>query len=214
MLDHAQQIALVDREIDVEGIDAFYLGQRCADAGRADNISGIHQVSADPAIKGCFYLGIAKIQLGEFDLRLGGEQRRGGRVSLILPAIHLGLRRGILFNQARIASQLFFRVPQRCLLRRNLRIGLLKLGLVLVLLNREQQIAVLNRGTVLKVDFFQISFDARHQRHGITRSGIAGEIEIFGHALGSGLGDRNRRGHRCRSTRIGAAADDAHTDED
>ena len=111
-------------------------------------------MSADPAVKGCFYLGVTEIQLGEFDLRLGREQRRGGRISLILPAIHLGLRRGILFKQARIASQLLFRMPQRCLLRGHLRVRLLKLRFVLILLNREQKIAGLDRGAVLKMDLF------------------------------------------------------------
>ena len=103
---------------------------------------------------------------------------------------------------------------QCCLLRGDLRIRLLKLRLVLILLNGEQEIAGLDRSAVLEVDLFQISFDSRHQRHGVARSRIAGEIEIFGDALDGGLGDGNRRGRRSRSTRIGAAADDAHTDED
>ena len=62
----------------------------------------------------------------------------------------------------------------------------------MILLDGEEKVALLDDGAIGKMDLLQIAFDARYQFDRVYRGGIAGEFDIFGHALdlGDGYGDR------------------------
>ena len=205
-LDDPQQIALVDREVYVDRVDLIDQTKSGLLPHGADNVAGIDEVSADPAVEGRPHRCVTQIELGELDLGLGVENPGFRRFFLVTPLIHLSLRRGILFKQRRVAGKLGGGVPQRCLLCRQLGLRLLELGFVLVLLNREEQVALLHPGAVGEVIFFEIPFYSRDQGNRISRRGIAGKVEVVGDGLGRGFGDGNHRRRRGGTARVFATS--------
>ena len=59
-----------------------------------------------------------------------------------------------------------------------------------MLLNREQQVALLNQRPVGKVDLVQITFHPRDQRHRIHRYRVAGKVEVIRYVLCNRSRDR------------------------
>ena len=92
-----KQVSFVNSKVDIDGINLL-VSARGALSHEADDIQGLPDV--------CLFC-LRTVLLppynsgfnSEFDLRLR-RQECGGGVFLILPAIHLCLRRGILFEQA------------------------------------------------------------------------------------------------------------------
>ena len=192
-LDNAQQIALVDREVYVDRVDLIDQTKGGLLPHGADNVAGIDEMSADPAVEGRPHRCVTQIELGELHLGLGVENAGFRRFFLIAPLIHLCLRRGILFEQRSVPGKLRVGVPQSCLLRCQLGLRLLQLCLVLVLLNREEQVALLDPGAVREVIFFEIPFHSRDKGNRVSWRGVAGKVEVVGDGLGDGFGDGHRR---------------------
>ena len=89
--------------------------------------------------------------------------RAGVQVAMVT-GDHDDLRCGALAPKARIALDLDPRIGERRRLRADLRLRLHKLRLILILLNREKQIALFDDLAVLKMDFLEIAFNARNER--------------------------------------------------
>ena len=68
----------------------------------------------------------------------------------------------------------------------HLGLGLRQLVLVLVLLDREQEVALVDESPVLVMELFEIALDPRDQLDRIDGSGIAG-IDIAADALRAGV---------------------------
>ncbi len=87
-LDDAQQIALVDGEVDVERIDLVDLWRASRLlAHRADQIARIDQMAADPAVEGRTDLRVAEVELGELHLGLRAQaSAAAAAVALVVPA--------------------------------------------------------------------------------------------------------------------------------
>ena len=127
------------------------------------------------------------------------------RFFLIAPLIHLCLRCGIFFEQGSVPGKLRVGVPQSCFLRCQLGLRLLQLCLVLVLLNGEEQVALLDPGTIRKVIFFEKPFYSRDKGNRVSWCGVAGKGEIVGDRLGYGFGDGHDRRGRSRTAGVFAA---------
>ena len=72
---------------------------------------------------------------------------------------------------------------ERGLRGEDLRLRLLQLILVLVLLDREQKVALFDELAVLVMDLFEIALDARDKLDGVHRGGVAGDHHIVGDTL-------------------------------
>jgi hypothetical protein len=116
--------------------------------------------------------------------------------------VDLGLRRRILLHQLGVPNKLRLCVGERRLLLQHLGLSLLQLILVLVLLYRKEEIALLDELAVLVMDLFQITLDARDEFDGVHRGGIAGDLHIIGDALGPGSDYRDRRRGLLRQLRL------------
>ena len=75
------------------------------------------------------------------------------------------------------------RIDKRRLRGQNLGLRLLQLRLVLVLLDREQQIALFDEGAVMEMLLLEIALDARDQLDRLTGRGVAGQLDIVGDGL-------------------------------
>jgi hypothetical protein len=188
-----QQVALVDREVDVERIGLVDLREVRRLAGPPDEVAGVDEVSSHAAVERSRHARVAQVQLRDLDLRFGAEERRGRSVAVVLPAIDLGLRRGVLLDEAGVARELRRRVAEGRLLRGDLRLGLLELCLVLLGLDREEEVALLHLRAVREVHLLEIALDARDERDRVRRGGVAGELEVARDRLTHGLRDRHRR---------------------
>ena len=139
--------------------------------------------------------GVAEIDLGEIDLRLGAEHARLRLVAVGTPAVDVDRRGRLLLEQAGVAVELGLGVQELGLDRLELRLRLLQLRLVGVLLEREQQVALLDPLAVLEMDLLEVALDPRHQLHRGDGPRGAGELDM--------VGDRAhlRRRHRHRRWR-------------
>jgi hypothetical protein len=111
-LDDAQQLALIDREVDVDRIKLIDLAEGGLLSRGPDQVSGIDEMSAHPAVERRPDHSVTQIELGELHLGLRIEEPGFGRFFLIPPLVHLGLRCGIFFEQRRVPYQLRVGVPQ------------------------------------------------------------------------------------------------------
>ena len=127
---------------DVNRVQLGDLGERGLLAPAADDIAGVDQVLANNAVKRRPDLGIAEVQLGQGDLCLSPEQLRLGARLFVNVLIDRGLRRRILLYQLAVPDELGLCVNQRCLCGEDLGLSLLQLIFVLVLLNREEEVAL------------------------------------------------------------------------
>ena len=129
------------------------------------------------------HLRITEVELGDIDLRLGRSEFGFCFFRLKIPVVDNDLCRGAFLLQGRIAFNFRIGVEKRRLLRLDLGFGLRELSLVLLLLDREKQIALLDDRTVEEVNLVQISFHPGDQLDRVDGCGIAGELDIFAHAL-------------------------------
>jgi hypothetical protein len=127
----------------------------------ADEIAGVDQMPADYAVKRRPDFSIAEIQLSQRDLRLSPEQLRLRRRLLVNPLVDLGLGRRVLFDERRIPWKLGVGVLERGLRGEDLRLRLHQLILVLVLLDREQEVPFFDELAILVMDLSEIALDAR-----------------------------------------------------
>jgi hypothetical protein len=74
-------------------------------------------------------------------------------------------------------------VLERRPLREHLRFGLFQLRLVLILLDREEEIALLHARAVGEVDILEEALDARDDGDRVAGDGVAGEVEVVGDVL-------------------------------
>ena len=97
----AQDLQLVDVEVDVDGLElheARELGGRTG----TDEGAHVHEVRRHPSVEGCCHLSVAQIDLGELEIGLGLIDRRLGQSALRLPALDVGGRGGVLLGQANL----------------------------------------------------------------------------------------------------------------
>ncbi len=192
----AQEIALVDREVGVDRVDLVDLGQHGLAVG-ADQVAGVDQMPAHAPVERCGDGGVAEIDLGDIDLRLGAEHPGLGLVAVGAPGVDVHRRGGLLLEQARIAVEFGLGVEELRLHRLQLRLRLLQLRLIGVLLQREQQVALLDPLAVLKMDLVQEALHPGHQLHRGHRRRGAGELDEVGDRARHRCRDRHRRRGRC-----------------
>ena len=152
----AQQIALVDREVGVDRVDLVDLGELGLAVG-ADEVAGVDQMPAHAPVERGADRRVAEIDLGEIDLRLGAEHARLRLVAVGAPAVDVDRGGRLLLEQAGVAVELGLGVQELGLDRLELRLRLLQLRLVGVLLEREQQVALLDPLAVLEMDLVEDS---------------------------------------------------------
>ena len=164
----------------------------------ADHIADVDQMLAHLAVEGRAHFGVADVQLGERDLRLGGLDIGLGGLLFENPVIHFHLGGRVLPEQGGVTADFQFGVVAGD--RRGLELGLrlLKLGLVLVLLDDEEQIVLGDDGAVLEMDLLEIAGDARDQADLIDRRRIADDLQSVAHRLDFRRHDRNGRRRRRR----------------
>ena len=104
----------------------------------------------------------------------------------------------VLLQKVRVSCDLQLRVVAHGLLRVQLRLSGLQLRLVLVLLDGEQQVALLDDRAVLEMGLFEISRHAGDQRDLIDRRGVAGNFQ----RIADGLHLRRHHGN-ARRGRLG-----------
>ncbi len=188
-----QNVLLVQIGDDVDRIELHDFRQGRLLAHRADDIAGIDQMLAHLAVKRCPDLGIAEVQLRDGDACLGARELGLRQLALENPVVDLDLRGGFLGDQRLVTGDFGAGIDQRRFRRRHLRLRLDQLCLVLVLLDREQQVALLDQRAIGKMDRVEIALDAGDQLDRIDRRGIAGQFDIIGDRLGPGLDDRHLR---------------------
>ncbi len=198
ILPDLQDVLLAQIGDDVDRVELGDLGERALLAAPADKVAGIDQMLADDAVERGADLGIAEVQLRQPDLRLRAQQLRLGAGPLEIPVVDLGLGRGVLLDQRRIADEFGLGVEERRLRGQHLGLRLLQLIFVLVLLNREKEIAFLDPGAVLVMLLFEIAFDPGDELDRIDRRGVAGHLDIVGDVLDLRYHHRDGgRGRRC-----------------
>jgi hypothetical protein len=178
----------------VDRVELGNLGECALLASAPDDVAGIDQMLPDDAVEGCPDLGIDQVQLGQGDLRLSPEQLRLGARLFVNVFIDRCLRRRILLYQLAVPDELGLCINQRCLCGEHLGLSLLQLILILVLLDREEEVVLFDELAVLVMDLVQIALDARDQLHGIHSGSIPGHHHVIGDALCPGLNDGDRRG--------------------
>jgi hypothetical protein len=70
------------------------------------------------------------------------------------------------------------------------------------LLNREEQVALLDPRAVSEVIFFEIPFHSCDEGNGINWRSVAGKVEIVRDGLGRGFGDSDDRRRRSGTARV------------
>ena len=159
-----QGLFRADVGYEIDGVELRNLRQHGVLGVGADEIARIDQMRAHLAVEGRPDLGIAEVELGERDLRLGAEHIGLGGLFLVDPVIDVDLEVACCFRRS------VYRVTSSCAWSRatfrglELRLSRLKLGLVLVLLDGEQQVALLDDGAVLEMDLLEISRHAGDQQ--------------------------------------------------
>ncbi len=107
-------------------------------------------MAAHTPVKGGGDSGIAQIKLGQLHLGLGGKEPSLARVPFIVPFVDVSLRRGLLLNQPGVPDIFGLGMFQLGLFGQNLGLGLLQVGLILLLLDKEQQFAFLHGIAILE----------------------------------------------------------------
>ena len=80
-------------------------------------VAGVFQPSVDPAVERGPDLRIAQIEFGQVPLSLGGKEIGLGRIPLVSPVVHVGLRGCLLLHQIGVAIQLDLGIIQLGLLQ-------------------------------------------------------------------------------------------------
>jgi hypothetical protein len=199
------QIQIVDREINVDGIDLVQLGQNRGLPGPYE-IARIHQPPIDAAAEGGFDRGVAEVELGQLPLGLRRHEVCLCRIPLVPPVVYVHLGGGVLLEQRGVSIQLDLGIFHLSFLQQNGRLGLLQVVLVSILLNEEEQLVLFHQLPIPEEDLFQIPSNPGNQLHRIDGLGIAGQFQILGHRPPHRLGDRNRRGRRRRLLGLFGAA--------
>jgi hypothetical protein len=136
-----------------------------------------------PAVEGRHHPGVAEIDPGKLQAGLGLDDVRLGRITLGPPLLDLRLGGGVLFQEGNLPVVFLAGAQQLGLGRCQLAIGLLHLGLVHILLDEEEQVALFHVVPVLEMDAGQKTLDPRVQLNLVHGLGVAGQIQVVGHRL-------------------------------
>ena len=146
--------------------------------------------------------GVAEVQLGERDLRLGRQNVGFGRFLFEHPVVDVDLGGRVLPEERSVSPDLQVRVVARRLGRIELRLGLLELVLVLVLLDGEQQVVLFDELAVLEMDLFQIARHSGDELDRVDRLGVAGDDQGVADRLDFRQDDGDRRRGRLGRRRL------------
>ena len=129
----------------------------------------IDQMIGDDAVERSEHLGIAEVDFGELDRRLGVENIGGGLVGLRFPFLRRGLAGEILPGERRLPLIFRLVVGLRRLIGGERRLGLIELGLIDVAFDAEQLGSLGDGGAVRIVDRFEVALHACYEIDGVDR---------------------------------------------
>ena len=188
-----QRLLRADVGDHVDRIELGDLGERGLLAAAAHQVVRIDEVLAHLSVERRRHQGVAEVQLGERDLRLGRQNVGFGRLLFEHPVVDVDLGGRVLLEQRGVPADLEMGVVAGDDRRLQLRLGLLELVLVLVLLDGEQKIALLDELAVFEMDLFQIARHAGDQLDRIDRLGVAGDDQGLADRLNFRQDDGDRR---------------------
>ena len=175
--------------------------------GRAHEIADLHIGRADPARERRADHGVAFLDLQIVERGLIGLDGAGQDVGLGLGIIDIDLRGGALADEVVEAAKVALRALELRLVLDEYALGLFDLGVDLAAIEREQQIAFVDLGTVLEMHRDDGGFQPRFQRHAGDRRHHPDRVDVDGHGFALRLGEFNRNHARAlRPLSVGAAA--------
>ena len=190
-----KDLRLAQVEIHVHRV-GLHDGRELGRPGRADKGADVDEVMRHGPVEGRNHTGIAEVGLRKLDRRLRVENAGGSLVAVGLRLLEHGLAGKIVLGQGRLPLVLGVVVGEFRLVRGERRLLLVKLGLVNVALDAEQQVALLHLGAVRIVDRYEKALDPGDEIHRIDGRSVSGELEIEGRRLLDRLGDHHFRRRR------------------
>jgi hypothetical protein len=194
-----QRLLRADVGDDIDWVELSDLSERRLLGAAPDHVAGVDKMPAHLAVEGRSDLGVAEIELSDRDLARGGLDVRFGGLLLIDPVIDLDLRGRVFLQESRVAADLKAGVIPQDFLCLELRLGYLKLRLVLVLLDGEEKVIFLDDLPILKMNLLEI---ARHARNKVDLVGRLG-VSRHDHRLADRLHLRQDHGDGRRAWRGG-----------
>ncbi len=190
-----EHLLLVDVELHVDRHELHDRRELGRLAG-ADHGAGVDEARRDAAVERRDDGRVGEVALRLGDLALGLLERGQRRVALGARFIELGDRDRGRLHEILLALQVGVRLQEQRLLLRLRRLRDLQGDLEVLLVDLEEQVALLDRGAVLVADLVEEALHAGDEIDVIERRGAAGHLHVERDLALLGLGDGDLGGRR------------------
>src|SRR5262249_30015427 len=185
---HARHLVLRDAEVHPDRVDRHHVGELGAVGHRVDvGALALLRTARIPRHGGADG-GVAEVQLGLAQLRLGGVHRRIRRVVVALRAVEVGARHRVLRGERLGAIEVGLRGGEARLLREHLALRRVELRLEGLRIELEQDLPLLDQLTLVGSDAIEEARESRHDFHAARALGLGDETDRL-------LDRRGRRRH-------------------
>ena len=190
-----QHLLLVDVELHVDRHE-LHDGRELGRPVGADHGAGIDEARRDAAVERRDDGRVGEVALGLRDLALGLRERRQRRVALGAGFIDLGDRHRGRLHEILLALQVGVGLQEQRFLLRLRRLRDLQGDLEVLLVDLEEQVALLDRGAVLVADLVEEALHAGHEIDVVERRRAAGHLHVESDLALLRLGDGDLGGRR------------------